>query len=210
MTRRSARRIVATAVVCAIAVAVVPATRRAVLRAVGGLMVLNDPIESADVGVTMESVEAGALETSDLYHRGVIPRIVVLVPAPTTVDQEFAQRGVQREDLTLRTLTQLGVPPTAIATVEAGEAGTTESTQALAEMVRLHSDRVIVVVSPNHTRRFRRTLLRVWPANVPPPRVTSPRANLFRAEDWWVSRRTRRDGFFELERLAWDYVRHPW
>ena len=173
-------------------------------------MVLNDPIESADVGVTMESVEAGVLEASDLYHRGVIPRILVLVAAATAVDQEFARRGAPREDLTRRILMQLGVPDAAIATVEAGEAGTTEATQALADWVRLHPNRVLVVVSPDHTRRFRRTLLRVWPANVPRPRVTSPRANLFRAEDWWVSRRTRRDGLFELEKLAWDYVRHPW
>ena len=210
MLRRPVRRIVVAAIVCAVAVAAVPASRHAALRAIGHLMVLNDPIESADVGVTLESVEAGALEASDLYHRGVIPRIVVLVAAATAVDQEFARRGIPREDLTSRTIVRLGVPAAAIETVEAGEAGTTEATQALAGWVRLHPNRVLVIVSPNHTRRFRRALLRVWPPNVPRPRVTSPRANLFRAEDWWVSRRTLRDGLFELEKLAWDYVRHPW
>ena len=210
MSRRSVGRIVVIAIACAIAVAAVPDTRRAVLRAAGGLLMFNDPIESADVGVMAESGDGGELEVSDLYLRGVVPRVVLLVGAPTAVDQEFARRGVQREDGRLKILLQLGVPRTAITTVEAGEGGTTESTQALAAWAHSHPSRVIVVVDPTHARRYRRTLRRVWPANVPPPRVVSPRANPFRAEDWWVSLRTRRDGLFELEKLLWDYVRHPW
>ena len=209
MSRRSIRRIVAAAVICAVGVAVVPDARRAVLRAAGVALMFNDPIESADVGV-MASGEGGELEVSDLYLRGVVPRIVLFVGAPTAVDQEFARRGVQREDGRLKILLQLGVPRGAITTVETGEGGTTESTQALATWARLHPNRVVVVVDPTHARRYRRTLRRVWPADVPPPRITTPRANPFRAEDWWVSLRTRRDGLFELQKLVWDYVRHPW
>ena len=108
------------------------------------------------------------------------------------------------------TLVQLGVPATAITTVEAGEGGTTESTRALAEWARAHPSRILIVVDPTHARRYRRTLRRAWPAGVQPPRMTYAHANPFRSEDWWVSRRTRRDGMVELARLGLDYLWHPW
>ena len=188
----------------------VPALRHGTLRAMGRVLIVSDPVGPADVGVVTETGEAGELEVSDLYHDHVFPRVIVLVPAPTAPDRELLRRGVQREDITVTTLRQLGVPPGVITTIEAGEGGTTDSTQALADWVRNHPARILVVVSPTHARRYRRTLLRVWPANVPPPRVTFPRAHSFHAQDWWVARRTRRDGIFELEKLLWDYVRHPW
>jgi len=39
--------------------------------------------------------------------------------------------------------------------------------------------------------------------------VTTPYA-MFRAEDWWRSRTTLREGLVELQKLALDYARHPW
>ena len=39
--------------------------------------------------------------------------------------------------------------------------------------------------------------------------VTTPYA-LFRADDWWPSRTTLREGLVELEKLTLDYARHPW
>ena len=33
---------------------------------------------------------------------------------------------------------------------------------------------------------------------------------LFRADDWWQSRTTVREGLVELEKLGLDYARHPW
>ena len=190
--------------------AVVPPFRTRTLQAIGGLLIASDPIAPADIAVMTESGEAGELEIIDLYHDHVMPRVMVLTPAPTRADRELIRRGVHREDVVVRTLVQLGMPPAAIATVAAGEGGTTESTEALAAWVASHPSRVLVVVDPTHARRYRRTLRRLWPVHVPLPQIRYPRANPFRAEDWWESRRTRRDGLFELQKLAWDYLRHPW
>jgi len=190
-------------------VASVPAIRAVTLRVLGGLLIVSDPIERADIAAMTESGEAGELEVSDLYRDHVIPRVLVLTPEPTAVDRELARRGVHRVDLILSTLVQLGVPRDAIQTLEAGEGGTTDSTQALAAWVSQHPCRVLMVVSPTHARRYRRTLARVWPKQAPSARVRYPRASLFHAQDWWVARRTRRDGLFELEKLAWDYLVHP-
>lgn len=197
------------ALVLAVALALVPSVRHAALRSAGGVLVVGDAVEPADVGVMTESGEAGEIEVSELYRRRVFARVLVLVPSPTDVDLELARRGVHREDLILTTLRQLGVPDAAVTTVEAGEGGTNDSARALADWVRGHPSRVLLVVSPTHARRYRRTLLRLWPEGVPPPRVTWPRHALFRSENWWRSRRTLRDGLFEWEKLAWDYVTHP-
>ena len=190
--------------------ALTPPVRRASLRAAGGLLIVNDPIAPADIGVMTESGQAGELEMSDLYHARIVPRVMVLAPAEDAVALEYARRGVHRDDMTVKTLAQLGIPAEAIFRIDAGEGGTTESARALAGWVRDHPSRILLVVDPTHARRYRRTLMRSWPAGVTPPRMTTPRANLFRAEDWWVARRTRRDGLMELARLGWDVLRHPW
>ena len=197
----------------ALLIAVVPPLRTRTLQAIGGLLIVSDPTEPADIAVMVantESGEAGELEIIDLYHDRVMPRVMVLTPAPTKADQELMRRGVRRENVLVRTLVQLGMPPTAITTIEAGEGGTTESTEALAAWVASHPSRVLVIVNPTHARRYRRALQRVWPAHVPVPQIRYPRLNPFHAEDWWESRRTLRDGLFELQKLAWDYLRHPW
>jgi hypothetical protein len=205
-------RVLLALIVATSLVAAVPAIRSVTLRMLGGLLIVSDPVERTDIAtVTIESGEAGELEVSDLYRDHVFPRVLVLAPEPTVVDRELARRGVHlaAADRILSALVQLGVPRDAIQTIEAGEGGTTDSTEALAAWVSQHPCRVLVVVSPTHARRYRRTLERVWPKQVPPARVRYPRASLFHAQDWWVARRTRRDGLFELEKLAWDYLLHP-
>ncbi len=204
------RRTALLGLVAIIAVAMVPTARQSVLRAAGASLITHDPLAPSDVGVITEFGEGDEIEASDLYHQHLFSRVVVLEPAPTDADREYMRRGIYRDDLVVTTLRQLGVPAEAIVTVEAGEGGTTDSTQALADWIRVHPGRAIVIVSPSHGRRFRRALLRVWPDHAPPPSVTAPRHTSFRSADWWESRRTLRDGLFELEKLAFDYLQHPW
>jgi hypothetical protein len=193
-------------------VALIAPARHTVLRITGGLLLRADGYESADVGVVSEGEEPGAgeLELSDLYTEGVVARVVVLAVSPGVIEREFARRGFAREGSVFINLHGLGVPDSAVTRVEAGEGGTTESTRALAGWIRDHPVRVIVVMNPSHTRRYRRALMRLWPAGVPEPRVIQPRLSEFQATDWWQSRRTRREGIVELEKLAFDYLRHPW
>ena len=202
-------RVAASLILLIVVAAFVAPVRHTILRGLGEVLVVADPVQPADAGAMMESGDGGEIEVSRLYHQGVIPRVLVLAPAPTAVDQEYVKLGVRREDLVLTTLRQLGVPDGAVTRVDAGEGGTTDSTLALVPWVRDHPGRVLVIVSPSHARRYRRALMRVWPDGLPSPRVTVPRHNLFHVEDWWRSRRTRREGLFELQKLVWDYVSHP-
>jgi hypothetical protein len=190
--------------------AAVPGVRRSLLRASGAALVTTDPVTPSDVGVITEFGEGSELEAADLFHAKMFSRVVVLEPAPTPVDREYARRGVFRDDIVVTTLRQLGVPESAIVHVEAGEGGTTESTQALADWIRVHPSHAIVIVIPSHARRFRRALARVWPPNASTPIVTTPRHNSFHPDDWWTTRRTLREGVVELQKLGLDYLQHPW
>jgi hypothetical protein len=207
-TRDSRLGLLVVSIVGVIAAAI-PATRHAMLRVGGATLVASDAPERADVGVLTEFGEGGELEIADLYRAKMFTRVVVLDPAPSEVDLEYERRHVFRDDAVVTTLRQLGIPESAIIHVDAGEGGTTESADALAEWIRIHPSRAIVVVVPSHTRRYRRALRRVWPPGVAPPMVTAPRHNEFRSADWWRSRRTLREGLEELQKLALDYVLHP-
>ena len=212
--RRAARAALALVALIALLAAVPPA-RRAVLRGLGAALVASDPIEPGDVGVITETggaveFQAAEIELSDLYRQRLIRRAMVMRASPEEVDDELARRGVKLEDPTVATLQQLGIPGDRVDTLYAGEGGTTESTQALATWARAHPSRVVVVIGAAHARRYRRALGRVWPDNAPRPVVTYPHRTILRADDWWRSRRSLREGLFELQKLAWDYLRHPW
>jgi len=204
-------RVILTALLLVCAVARVPAVHGPVLSRAGAFLATNDPLQQADVLFkTWESGDAGDLEIADLYREGWAKSIVILEPAADSLDEEFERRGVHFPEVAISTLLQLGVPRPAITKTGGGEGGTTDSTASLAEWVRTHQmRRAIVVVSPTHGRRYRRALLRVWPRELPPPIIRTSRYNPFRADTWWRSRRTLREGLVELEKLGFDYLAHP-
>ena len=211
---RRARVVLITAALLGAAVAI-PAVRHGGLKLLGASLLSSDAIEPGDVAVISdtgggEEFQAAELDVSDLYGRRFVSQVILMRATPDVIDEELARRGVRLENPALATLRQLGVPEAAVVILDAGEGGTTDSTRALAQWARAHPSRVIVVIGAAHSRRYRRALLREWPANAPPPQITYPQRTAFRADSWWMSRRTLREGLFELQKLAWDYIRHPW
>jgi uncharacterized SAM-binding protein YcdF (DUF218 family) len=206
------RRGIAVVAALAIAIVAIAPARRAALRSAGLLLTASDNPQPADFLVMdRESGTAGILMVSELYRAQPQASVGVFDTRPMKPDAELARRGVVLPDLTRDALVQLGVPAGAIVGIAAAEAGTTETAAALAEWARQQPDkRVLVVVGPSHGRRYRRALRRVWPdQRTAPLVVTTPHA-AFQADDWWQSRTTAREGLVELQKLALDFVRHPW
>jgi len=210
---RALRIGIALALLLVVCAAVSP-VRRAALAAVGRSLVATDRVQAGDIVVISESgdpaeLQAAMLEAADLYQQGLFPRVMLVRPSEAAVDEEMARRGVKRVNPVADMLQQLGVPADRLIVIEAGEAGTTESTQALATWVRGQPSRMLVVIGASHSRRYRRALLRVWPPEAPPPQITYPTRTLFRPYTWWTVRRTLREGLFEFQKLVWDYATHP-
>ena len=209
--RRLVRALAIVAAMSAGVLAIAPA-RQAALRSTGRILIAGDQPQPADLIVSdVESGPAGLLTIGDLHRSQPYAAVGVLMPRATRIDAEMQQRGIVLPNLTVEMLAQLGIREDAIVRIPAGEGGTSETTRALGEWGRRNpGKRVLVVVGPSHGRRYRRALRRAWPDGHPAPIVTTAPYALFRAEDWWQSRTTVREGLVELEKLALDYARHPW
>jgi hypothetical protein len=204
-----ARRLLRGTLATALLIALISfAARAALLGRLGRMMTASDPLAPAELAVlTPESINS-VLDISDLVRDRLVKRVAVLVSEPTPAARELERRGIRVGPVDV--LVQLGVPSAAIVTIPAGEGGTTESTKALADWCFTHpADGIIVVVGATHAGRYRRALGRVWRGPGPLPSIRATRFDQFRADDWWRSRRTLRDGILELEKLLLDHVTHP-
>ncbi|HEY3044217.1 MAG TPA: hypothetical protein VGJ39_09340 [Vicinamibacterales bacterium] len=190
----------------------VPAVRDPILRAVGRTLVVDEPIEPADVIVVPEWAGAGApIDAADLVHRGMAGRVAVLAELPEPAEEELTHRGIPYEDRAadlIQLLRRLGVPDVERIPTPAG--GTDAEAQVLSEWSEQHQYRSVIVLStPDHSRRVRRVLRRELRGHPTKAMIRSARYSSFDPDDWWQTRENLRLGIGELQKLLFDFVRHP-
>jgi hypothetical protein len=199
-------------VLLVVVVAVVPATRHSMLRALGRALVVDEPVEPSDVIVLPKwAGGAGAIDAADLVHRGLASRVALLPEPPTPAEQELTRRAVPHVDENadlLHLLRALGVADVEL--IPNPAAGTEAEGQVLVSWCSQRQFRSILVLSsPDHSRRVRRVLhraLRGHPTNVA---VRSARFSSFDPDRWWTTRDGIRTEIVELQKLLLDVIRHP-
>jgi len=200
------------AIVLVVAVFAMPAGRTPVLRGIGRALVVDEPLEAADVIVLPKwAGAAGAIDAADLVHNGTASRVALLPEAPQTAEEELIRRGIphldQNADL-VRLLRSLGVADVEVIPDRA--AGTEAEGRVLRSWFTEHQFRSIVVVSsPDHSRRVRRVLrrsMRGYPGKL---MIRSARFSSFDPDRWWMTREGARTEIVELEKLLLDLVLHP-
>jgi len=210
---RILRCIVGTVLCVAILAVSVRSSRDYILRSIGRLIFLQQPLpKSADIiVVAIDADGAGTLEAADLVHRGLSTRVAVFNDPPTAVDREFLRRGLPYHDqgaLSIHQLQMLGVQNVAlIPRVASGSGQEGEILPKWCEEQNYHS--VLLVTSGEHSRRLNRIMRRSLRGH----RITvtidvSPYAG-FSLDSWWKTRAGVRLGIFELEKLILDVVLHP-
>jgi uncharacterized SAM-binding protein YcdF (DUF218 family) len=185
--------------------------REPVLRAAGWVLVVNEPVSSADIIVlTLDSGGAGALETADLVQSDISKRVAVFMDPPDETDLEFIRRGLPYEDGAARQIRQLkSLGVTDVVQISRVN-GTEAEGQALPPWCDEHHLRSIVVVAAkDHSRRLQRLLERVMKGH--PTRVTiqPARYSSFDPDRWWETRDGVRTEIIELQKLLLDVVLHP-
>ena len=193
-------------------IASVPGIRGPILRSAGWALVASDPVQPADIiVVTLDAGSAGVLEAADLVHAGIAPRVAVFADRLDSVDREFIRRGIPPEDsaaLLVRQLRALGV--TAIERIPTGVEGTESEGEVLPGWCDQHQFRAIVIVSsPDHSRRLRRVLHRSMKNHRTGVMVRPALHSTFDPERWWETRGGVRTGLIELQKLLLDVIRHP-
>jgi hypothetical protein len=189
-----------------------PPTRESLLRAAGWILLVNEPVEPADIIVVATDADGpGVLEAADLVRRGIATRVAVFADPPGRVDREFIRRGVPYEDEAARLTRQLrSLGVMAIEQIPRADAGTQGEADVLPGWCDQHQFRsVVVVTTADHSRRLRRVLRRAMRGH--PTRVTVRPApySEFDPDRWWESRGGIRTEIIELQKLLLDIARHP-
>ena len=186
--------------------------RAPILAAAGHLLVVADPVASADIIViAIDAKEAGVLEAADLFHQGVAPRVGVFTDLPTDMDLELIRRGAPFFDEATQFIEQLGaLGVTCIERLPPAVSGTKEEGDVLRGWLGQHRFRSIVVVtSSDHSRRVSRVLRRALQGQSFILIVKPSSYSAFDPEHWWQSRENLRTGIIELQKLLLDVVLHP-
>ena len=213
MTRKAWRRwagVVAALALAGVAVAGIPALHEPLLRSAGWALVVDEPLGPTDIIVVALDAVGGELEAADLVHRGIAARVAVFAEPPDAVDLEFIRRGIPYEDgadRSARRLRSLGV--TAIEQIPR-VVGTEAEGEALPEWCERHRFRSIVVLSsPDHSRRLRRVLARSMKDHYTKVTIRAVLHWGFDPDRWWKTRSGIRTEIIELQKLLLDVARHP-
>lgn len=188
----------------------VPAVREPVMRALGSALIVEDPFDVVDViVVSVDADGAGVLDAADLVKRGVAKRVAIFAKPLNRSDQEFARRGLDAEGAwQIHDLALLGV--TDVERILLSYAGTEAEALALLHWTAARGfTSVLVISSPDHSRRLRRVILRAMRDQPTSVAIRPARYADFDAERWWQTRDGVRTAIIEWQKLVLDYVLHP-
>ena len=195
-----------------VAVAVIPPLRRGALRKAGWLLVAQRATpKSADIIVIATDAEyPGALQAADLVRNSVATRVAIF-PMSEPWESEYLRRGVRYqevESLTAQYLHQMGVSDVE----HIGQPVTGSENEGVvlpAWCDQNHFNSILVITTPDHSRRLNRILRRSMKGHHTTYTVVSTPYARFDADRWWQSRGGVRTEIEESEKLLLDVLRHP-
>jgi hypothetical protein len=190
----------------------VRAIRTPILRAAGWALVVDEPLEPADIIVVAVDADGpGVLEAADLVRSGIAARVAVFAEPPDDADHELIRRGLTHEDAASRSVRQLeSLGIAAVDRVPRAVEGTEDEGRVLPGWCDQHQFLSVVMVgASDHTRRLRRVLHRSMEGHRTRVTVRSAHYSRFDPDRWWQTRGGIRTEIEELEKLFLDLVRHP-
>jgi hypothetical protein len=186
--------------------------REPILTAAGRLLVVANPVTSADViVVAVDDRKAGILDGADLFHHGVAPQVAVFAIPREKADNEYIRRGVPYFDVNAWYIKQLkALEVTHVMLIPREVSGTEDESNVLPGWLEQHRFRsVVLVTSPDHSRRASRVFHRALKGHSVTLIVRPSRYSRFDPENWWQTRENLKKGIIELQKLVIDFVLHP-
>jgi uncharacterized SAM-binding protein YcdF (DUF218 family) len=179
---------------CLIILLVFIAAVLAGLHGAGRWLVREDPLSSADVIIVLSGrMPYRAEEAGKVFRMGYAPEVWVSRPeGPRDKLEKLGIHFVGEEEYSREILIHQGVPGAAVHILPDTIVDTEQEVEETArEMRRTGKTRVILITSPEHTRRVRTLWKRLVGEN-PKAIVRAAREDPFDADHWW---RSTRDAF---------------
>jgi uncharacterized SAM-binding protein YcdF (DUF218 family) len=176
----------------------------------GRYLVVADRLEPSDAIFALAGVGPGRLvEAAALYQRGLAPRVVVSLPPDTIrLARELAGEPAPQERA-VRALVHAGVPHQAVRRLDRVVVNTDEELDVDFHYARARGfRRVILVTSPQHTRRVRLIWNAYYQGQLPALVHPTPFEE-FDAARWWRSSRSLEKSFYELAAIAHFLLGRP-
>lgn len=178
--------------ILALIAAVLAVFRVPILRRLGAMLVVQDPVAPADAIVVLSgSIPDRILHAVDLYKAGMAPYVVLTREVEMPGLGELRQRGIsipERHELNRSIAVQLGVPEEALVIVEQRAGSTIAEVGALLPELRrrgFHS--ILLVTSKTHTRRAAMIFDTLSGGDIA-LRVSPTPYDPFSPDDWWTRR----------------------
>jgi len=210
MTPRARRALRWAAVLVVLALATVLGHAPA-FRWLGTALVVEDPLQPADAIVVLAGgIPVREAAAAALYRGGLAPRVVVSNQHTPSRVNELIRMGIRAHDFqgeSRLVLERHGVPPTALVLLRE-PVEITETELRLVGLVAQEQGwrRVILVTSPQHSRRVRLVWGRQAPAGIEALVTLAPEDG-FEVDGWWRKRREAEAVLHEYLGLAALYLR---
>jgi uncharacterized SAM-binding protein YcdF (DUF218 family) len=210
VTLRARRRLAVAALLAAALVVLAAAAHRPALRLIGRALVVEDALAPADAVVIM----AGGIPTREataagLYRKGWAPLVVLSNDFTPARVRDLIALGARRLDYqgeARLVLEKYGVPPNAIVALSVPVKTTEAELRLVAEAAQARGwRRIILVTSPEHSRRVRLVWARQAPGSIE-GRVALVRSDDFLEDGWWRKRRQAEAVLHEYLGLAAIYL----
>jgi uncharacterized SAM-binding protein YcdF (DUF218 family) len=182
--------------------------RDPMLAAVGRFLIVSHPLEKADLVVCLggSPVERG-LEAAELVKEEYAPRIFISREEPPEGLDILRARGLdypENRELTHEMLTGLGLSPETLIISDVPAASTADEAEQMRSLALTEGfSRLIVVTSPQHTRRAWIAFRHIFKDGDVSVMIRPTRFSGFEPEGWWKRRKYTRDVILEYMKIVW-------
>jgi len=188
------RRLLLILLVVVVAIILIEDVRRPLLNAAGRFLVVQDPLEKADVIIVLSGGRGDerVRQAAELYQQGYAPLVLL------SGGEEMA--GISVPEMLRRQALALGIPPDALLS-EPDSTSTAEQARYLRPLLEPRGmRRAIVVTSSYHTRRTRRLFRKAFEGSGMEIRVYPVQRDVWNPEGWWTREQ-------DTETLVLEYVK---
>ena len=176
------------------------------LRLMGNYLIVDDPLQKADLITAVSGPDYRIVYTADLYQKGLSPRLFY-TGGYNENDHRYAANWSEYQ------ATLQGVPPEAISIDETTVISTYQEAVRVKDFIDAHPGQIktiIVVTDPYHTRRAKWAYQKVLGDQVRVLMAPVPFDRTGYTKNWWANSTSRKMVFEEYFKYMFYLFRYQW